>query len=138
MLNLKFLEQNEFRRQLQVEEKRAERSGTSFILILLETAGALQSGPVREQVLEALRDSVRDTDICGWFTENAAAGIIFTEVTRGDAMAIGPALVADVKLRLQALLTSTELEDVSFSIHPQAAPPNANTLPARQIPSRLS
>ena len=71
-----------FAKTLFRERKRTERSGGSFVLMLLESAKLLRRGN-RETingVLSALGDSARDTDIMGWYKEGSTIGVIFTEL----------------------------------------------------------
>src|SRR5262249_8525706 len=77
------LESRAFIRILYLERKRAERSGRSFVLMLLESARLLKTERDRgnlPEVLDALAQSTRDTDITGWYKDGSALGVIFTEL----------------------------------------------------------
>ena len=113
-----FLDAEEFRRQLYVEQKRAQRSGTSFVLVMLDAPAALTSVTARQRLLEELRRSVRDTDVCGWHTGQTTVGIIFTETGLGEEASIGPALVNDIQARLKGVLSAEECEGLrlGFSV----------------------
>ena len=64
------LSQEFFAHTLFVERKRSERSGRSFVLMLLESAKLLKSKgdpQALDKVLLALSRSSRDTDTRGWY-----------------------------------------------------------------------
>src|ERR1017187_4463966 len=76
------LSQELFAHTLFVERKRTERSGRSFVLMLLESAKLLKSKgdpQALDKVLLALSRSSRDTDTRGWFQEGATIGVIRSE-----------------------------------------------------------
>src|SRR5262249_22531905 len=69
-LNLEheLMPESPFRRALQLEEKRAERSRRRFVLMLLDADALLNSGTTRESAysaLQALVGAIRETDIKG-------------------------------------------------------------------------
>src|SRR5437867_11729909 len=67
-----------FIRMLSLERKRAERSRKSFVLMLLHLEPLLVHGDERQEllkkILSALFSSVRETDVSGWYRENAIMG----------------------------------------------------------------
>jgi len=90
-----------------LERKRAERSRKPFLLLLLET-GKLVEGPRNKEILSkivsALSASMRDTDIRGWYEENAVLGVIFSEIStnKGEARnAILTKVIAALRSRLE-------------------------------------
>lgn len=76
-----------FIRMLCVERKRAERSKRPFLLMILDAQPALRTfpdEPVLLQIVTALCDASRETDLCGWYNERECAiGLIFSEL--GDS-----------------------------------------------------
>src|SRR5262245_43122716 len=75
-----------FLRMLYLERKRAERSSRRFVLMLLETESLLKAGhnpAFLQRIVQALANSIRETDIKGWYEDGSIIGIIFTEI--GDA-----------------------------------------------------
>ncbi|HXN21130.1 MAG TPA: exopolysaccharide biosynthesis polyprenyl glycosylphosphotransferase [Candidatus Dormibacteraeota bacterium] len=96
-----------FLHMLCLERKRAERSRKPFLLLLLET-GKLVEGPRNKEILSkivsALSASMRDTDIRGWYEENAVLGVIFSEIStnKGEARnAILTKVIAALRSRLE-------------------------------------
>ena len=72
-----------FAHTLYVERKRSERSGRSFVLMLLESTSLLNprgDHQTLDKVLLALSCSSRDTDTKGWYNEGSTIGVIFTEL----------------------------------------------------------
>jgi hypothetical protein len=75
---------NLFRRFLTLERKRAERSGNSFLLVVLHMQDMPQ-GQAQQKVLAPLQrgifSTIRNTDFVGWYEKNQPAlGILFTEI----------------------------------------------------------
>jgi len=70
-----------FQRFLCWERKRAERSGKSVLLMLLNAEKLLatkQSNKVLAAIVSALSSPTRETDILGWYEQNAVLAVIFT------------------------------------------------------------
>ena len=76
------LPQELFMKLLCLERKRTERSGRRFVLMLLDPGNLLQAAkaPVMSNLLSALTQSTRDTDLKGWYKDQVVIGVIFTEV----------------------------------------------------------
>jgi lipopolysaccharide/colanic/teichoic acid biosynthesis glycosyltransferase len=110
-----------FVRMLYVERKRSERSGKSFVLMLLECTALLKAGTDDvsfARMLTALSGATRDSDIKGWHTEAAAIGVIFTELgADADGRAVANALLTKVAGALSSVLSITEINEVKLSFH---------------------
>lgn len=117
-----FLEQDAFRRRLRGEQLRAQRSGASFLLLLLESA-ELFAAPVRQKTLEALDGVVRDTDAAGWYAEGSVAGFILIECEAGKAPGIADAVTEDLRARILAALGEPPAATLQLShqIFPESA-----------------
>ncbi len=80
-----FLSEAQFRKALRLERRRAERSRTLFLLVLLADGRTNHNGREGKfaqgmfRALSALATSIRETDMWGWYEENSVGGIIFTE-----------------------------------------------------------
>ncbi len=80
------LAEERFVKQLALERKRAERSGRSFVLMLLDPSRLLREESREEaigRIVSALAQSIRETDIRGWYAESVI-GVIFTEIGTAD------------------------------------------------------
>jgi len=91
-----------FLRLLSLERKRSERSRQPFVLMLVE-----REQPVRDEATDtvlqplasALLESIRETDIAGWYNPRAL-GVIFAEL----GPATKPTVIAALKSRIGAAL----------------------------------
>jgi hypothetical protein len=73
-----------FRHFLTIERKRAERSGRSMLLLLVEvTAGldgeSLVEAPIASRLFSALSGCVREIDFIGWYRTGRVAGAVLTQ-----------------------------------------------------------
>lgn len=110
-----------FIRMLYLERKRAERSGRSFILMLLESARLLRvesdTGTFQE-VLNTLSRSTRDTDITGWYKEGSVIGVIYTELGANvDGKSVANALLTKITKALASTLSIKQINQISLSFH---------------------
>jgi lipopolysaccharide/colanic/teichoic acid biosynthesis glycosyltransferase len=115
-----FEAQERFLRSLYLEERRSERSGRRFVLMLLESANLFGAGDQAEalgQLLKALRSSIRETDIIGWHEEGSVLGIIFTEIGEADGNTVAGALLTKVATVLASTLRIEEISQVRLSLH---------------------
>jgi lipopolysaccharide/colanic/teichoic acid biosynthesis glycosyltransferase len=109
-----------FLRALCLERKRAERSRRLFVLMLLDQGEPSRNGSgvrVLDQTLSAVLSSIRETDIAGWQTQDAALGVIFVELGAGAKEPILRALRARVTAALRSGLAPEDLDHVRISFH---------------------
>lgn len=108
-----------FTKTLALERKRTERSGRRFVLMLLDPSGLVRRGS-REETLEriasALTESIRETDIKGWYTESVM-GVIFTEIGPANGTDVAKALLGKVTAALGRSLTIEDIREISLSFH---------------------
>jgi len=102
------------------ERKRAERSGKKFFLLLLnaqEAIGTSRQATVFRGIVKAADSARRETDLAGWYRDDAILGIIFTELgDLGEEVAIG-ALLDKVHRALAAEMGPRDLQLVEVSLH---------------------
>jgi len=110
-----------FAHALYVERKRTERSGRSFVLMLLESTRLLKpegDDQALEDVLLALSRSSRDTDTKGWYKEGATIGVIFTELgADADGRSVASALLTKVTKALTETLAISQINEIRLSFH---------------------
>jgi lipopolysaccharide/colanic/teichoic acid biosynthesis glycosyltransferase len=115
------LSQEPFARALYVERKRTERSGRSFVLMLLESTRLLRpenDHQELEKVLSALSRSSRDTDTRGWYAEGSTIGVIFTELgVDVDGRMVADALLTKVTKALTSTLTIRQINQIKLTFH---------------------
>jgi len=79
----KVLPEPAFVRALHMERRRSERSEQSFLLMLVDLTTLLadpNGDTAVGKIVRALPSVARDTDACGWFTQNAILAIIFIAI----------------------------------------------------------
>lgn len=108
-----------FLRALSLERRRAERSKKRFILMVISSAAGAQNddGAILARSVDAILPAIRDTDVAGWYRDQAALGVIFTEMGSGESKAIVGALRAKVTAALAANLDAAELASVYITLH---------------------
>ena len=109
-----------FRYFLSIEQKRVERTGHSFLLLLVKARSNGQpeepfSSLVASRVFDALSLTLRDTDFTGWYRQGYVAGAVLTQletkehdvnrviverVTRAIADRLPPSLGDQLEVRL--------------------------------------
>jgi hypothetical protein len=72
-----------FHRIIARERKRSERSQRPFVLLLIDTGGdqpGSNQGRLLLDLLAAIEEATRETDVTGWYTTDAVVGVMFTEI----------------------------------------------------------
>jgi lipopolysaccharide/colanic/teichoic acid biosynthesis glycosyltransferase len=115
-----FHPQDSFLRGLRLEYRRSERSGRHFGLMLLDFGEGLSEG-VRRDALVRLTDvasqATRDTDLRGWYQDNATLGIIFTEIGTEGLRAVGNSLIARIQSRAAGTLSPEQSAHLNLELH---------------------
>lgn len=115
------LSQELFARTLYVERKRTERSGRSFVLMLLESTRLLNpkgDQQALDKVLLALSRSSRDTDTRGWYKEGSTIGVIYTELgADADGQAVAEVLQTKVTKALAGTLSISQIDKIRLTFH---------------------
>ena len=115
------LSQELFARTLYVERKRTERSGRSFVLMLLESTRLLNPKGDQQalhKVLLALSRSSRDTDTRGWYKEGATIGVIYTELgVDADGQTVAEVLLTKVTKALASTLSISQIDQIRLTFY---------------------
>ena len=102
------LNEDAFKRVIAIERKRTERSKSPFVLMLLEVTNPQneeRSKKALEAITGALITSCRDTDLVGWYKEQAIIGAMFTGLAGNDKNSILSAILSRVSETLRNELT---------------------------------
>jgi hypothetical protein len=114
------LNEYSFKRMIAVERKRTERSGESFLLMLLE-AGNQQGSKRNERALDSISSilptSIRETDVIGWYKDRAVLGVMFTGIACKNKGSILSVILSKVSATLKDQLTPDQFNQVSISFH---------------------
>ncbi len=85
-----FSESN-FSHMLRLEKRRAERSGKTFLLVLLDCSHFLNGNGngrrekfVTSRMEKSLPSCFRESDITGWYKQDRVIGVILTEIASAD------------------------------------------------------
>ncbi len=101
------------------ERKRSERSGKSFILLLLKGNDAYlgdHGNEVVARVSRVIRTATRETDVLGWYESGEVLGVIFTEL--GDLADHSiEAILTRVTTSLSEDLDREDLDRISITCH---------------------
>jgi lipopolysaccharide/colanic/teichoic acid biosynthesis glycosyltransferase len=108
-----------FRRLLWVERKRTERSGRRFVLMLLDTGSLLKAakGRVMPNLLAAISQATRDTDLKGWYRDDSIVGVIFTEVGNAEDKSVVHSLSSKLTDALYGELSISDINEMRQSFH---------------------
>jgi exopolysaccharide biosynthesis polyprenyl glycosylphosphotransferase len=114
------LQEDAFKRMIALERKRTERSAKPFLLMLLET-GECQSGEkngkILASVISALVAATRETDVIGWYKNQASVGVMFTQLIIFDQKSILSSMLSRVSAILQNNLTFEQFNQISIAFH---------------------
>ena len=105
---------------LRLERKRTERSHRRFVLMLLEAGSLLKADGSHDtfhKVITGLSHSIRETDIRGWYENDAVMGVIFTEVGEAEGKSVASALLTRVTNALCTTLSIEQINQVKLSFH---------------------
>jgi lipopolysaccharide/colanic/teichoic acid biosynthesis glycosyltransferase len=127
-----------FARILCLERKRAERSRRQFLLVLVEAESLLSGSAgdaISAKLIDALLSSTRDTDVTGWYLQNASLGVILTEIDTGNLMGSMNAILVKLNAALLGRLSLAELNRVHLSFHlfPEDSRPHASGAAAADL-----
>jgi lipopolysaccharide/colanic/teichoic acid biosynthesis glycosyltransferase len=109
-----------FTKFLCLERKRAERSRKPFALMVIDASKLVETdrhNTVLEQLAVALSLSTRETDICGWYKEHSAIGVILTEIGPVDTNVLRNTMLSKVNTALRTNLQPSQIEKIHISFH---------------------
>lgn len=109
-----------FKRVLSLERKRSERSRQRFVLMLLHTGNLLQTERGEESlggITKAIFQSIRETDLPGWYQKDQVLGVICTEIGSGSMSSILAALHLRVFSALRNDLSLDQMNQIHISLH---------------------
>jgi lipopolysaccharide/colanic/teichoic acid biosynthesis glycosyltransferase len=112
------LKEESFHAVISLERKRTERSKRPFLLMLLHVESVIASDKQRKKIgkiLSAISSSTRETDIDGWYKDNAVIGILFTEIGMDPRKGTVAAMRARVNGLLYSALSFEEFNWISIS-----------------------
>ncbi len=99
------LAEEAFLEVLRLERRRTERSGRPFVLALISGADLQAEGghQLAESLVAALSTCIRETDVLGWYTQDASLGLLMTEIGETPAGTV-EAILGKISVVLQSAL----------------------------------
>ena len=125
------LSESQFRRMLCRERKRSERSRKHLLLMLIDgkcSDNLMEEVAFLHQVANCLNDTMRETDLAGWFEADSVFGVIFTELGQTDIKLAMNVIQTKVTACLQRSFQASQLNKiiVSFYAFPDGWEGNGN------------
>jgi len=114
----------EFRSCLRRERKRTERSGSRFVLILLEWPSPATAGTGDHRlgdVLGKLTGVTRESNVAGWYRDKLILGVLCTDLGGGDTEDILDDLFNRVMKALSSSLSNDDMTHIrlAFQMFPE-------------------
>ena len=110
-----------FHRMFWRERKRSERSDKTLLLLVIGRKASIGvKGDVAflRHAVDCVTESVRETDLAGWFETDAVFGVLFTELGDTEITAATNVIQAKVMASLQRSFEANQLTKLQVSFHP--------------------
>jgi lipopolysaccharide/colanic/teichoic acid biosynthesis glycosyltransferase len=114
------ISEEQFRRMLCRERKRSERSRKHLLLMLIDSKGMKHrkgDAALLQKISGVLNDTIRETDLAGWFEAGAVLGVIFTELGGTDVSAAVKIIETKVTAGLQKAFKPAQLTNFQLSFY---------------------
>lgn len=126
-----------FVRTLGLERKRTERSLQPFLLMLVDLEELLHSPNGEKAVYDIMRaftSVTRETDTCGWYTQNSVLGVIFLATSAQPRKFIRDAIESRIWSALGRQLGMDQREKIrlSFEFIPETVDQEPPSRPAKR------
>ena len=129
------LPQEAFHRMICLERRRTSRSRKSALLMLLqhsEPVGTTSQFKSKLDVIEALSPVTRETDVTGWYVQNAVIGVMFTEIVPAELPATTTTIRERVTKSLKTYLAPGQFDEIRLSFHLVPEPAEDAAVPIAQ------
>lgn len=128
------ISEEQFRHMLCRERKRSERSRKHLLLMLIDSKGMKQrkgDAALMQKIAGVLNETIRETDLAGWFESGSVLGVIFTELGGTDVSAAVKIIESKVTTGLQKAFKPSQLSSfqLSFYAFPDGWEGNGNGRP---------
>jgi exopolysaccharide biosynthesis polyprenyl glycosylphosphotransferase len=105
---------------LYLERRRAERASKRFVLMLVDirhSLGDVQKNGTVTKIAAGLANATRETDIVGWYEQNAVVAVIGTELGQASPKIVRERLLANVRCSFQEALGKEKASKILVSFH---------------------
>jgi len=112
-----FFDEHDFCEMLVFEMKRSQRSMKSLILMRLDISGMTNPAlaHVTTKLIKAFTTGFRDTDIRGWYKQEAVLGVLFTDIESASPNSVMDILFPRVMARLASQIDRTLMLKVNVT-----------------------
>jgi lipopolysaccharide/colanic/teichoic acid biosynthesis glycosyltransferase len=114
------ISEEHFRRMLCRERKRSERSRKHLLLMLIDSKGTKHrkgDAALMHKIAGVLNETIRETDLAGWFETGSVLGVIFTELGATEASAAVKIIESKVTAGLQNAFKPNQLSNFQVSFY---------------------
>jgi len=114
------LGEDAFVSMLYLERRRAERAKKHFVLMLVDVRRVIADDQRKRTITKissALADSMRETDIIGWYLENNIFGVIGTELGKAAPKTVRSRMQAKVRSEFHKSLGKEAASLIALSFH---------------------
>jgi lipopolysaccharide/colanic/teichoic acid biosynthesis glycosyltransferase len=107
-----------FHRVIALERKRSERSERPFVLLLVDTGfdGDEKRSRLLLDLFSALQAATRETDVTGWYQDDAVIGVMFTEIILDNNLVLST-ILARIAGVVRDRLDTEQFSRIKFSFH---------------------
>lgn len=119
-VKVSILGEEEFRKMLAIERKRTERSNEPFLLVLvdgIDRLGGWNKVPGLDRAVHKLAQTLRETDVFGWYLAASTLGLIFTGLPAKYESSAIQTIMDRVRNVLQSSLTAEQFEKIQLHYH---------------------
>ena len=119
-LTQRILPKDVFHGLLCLERKRAERSKKQLLLMLIDSKGSPDlngNGILLERVAGVLGQTIRETDLAGWFEPNSVLGAVFTQLGETEISTAVKIIESRVIAELQKVLRANQINHLQISFY---------------------
>jgi len=104
---------------LALERRRAERSGQSFVLMLLDASVLVADGKhdILCQLTSVVSGATRGSDLIGWYQEDEILAVIFTELGECSSSATTEILHSRIRAALREGLDPAVVSKLAITLH---------------------
>lgn len=114
------LSEEQFRRMLCRERKRSERSRKHLLLMLIDSKGKKQrkgDAALMQKIAGVIDETIRETDLAGWFESGSVLGVIFTELGAAEVSAAVKIIESKVRAGIQKAFRPNQLNNFQVSFY---------------------
>lgn len=114
----KFLEEQQFNDILYRERKRAERSGESIFLILMDLTKITDAPDLKAiiNICNSLNSEIRDTDACGWLKQNKLVGVVCTGISNSVVEKSAEVVEFKIRAKLEQSVEKKSLKQLKLEV----------------------